>query len=293
MQPNGSADVQASGLIRIEVEPGLRLAVRRWGSRNGRAVLFLPGGGQTWRSWAATGELLAQEGFDVLLMDYRGHGDSDWSAAGEYDTDTLVADVRCVVATLPNPPVVVGASMGGMLGLLAEGESDDALLSGLVVVDYAPTRSSAGLSKILDFMAGQDDGFASVEEAAEQIGMFRGSRTPHDLSGLRAQLRTDSDGRLRWHWDPEFMTGKGVDSMASPDRARAAARGVRCPVLVIRGAISDVVSDSAAVELASLCATSRWLAVPRGSHKLVGEDNDVFGSAVIDFLHTDVSEAVR
>jgi pimeloyl-ACP methyl ester carboxylesterase len=293
MSLSDSGDAAARGLAWFEVEPGLRVALRRWGPPEAPAVLFLPGGGQTWRSWAATGELLARDGFQVVLMEYRGHGDSDWSPAGDYSTDTLMADVRAVVAGLPAPPVLVGASMGGMLGLLAEGESSDGLLSGLVVVDYAPTRSSEGLSKILDFMAGQGDGFASVEEAAQQLGMFRGSRPPGDLSGLQSQLRADADGRLRWHWDPQFMTGKGVDSMASPDRARAAARGVRCPVLVVRGAISDVVSDAAATELADLCPSGRWLAVPRGSHKLVGEDNDVFGPAVIDFLRNDVVGAAR
>ncbi|MEB3070286.1 alpha/beta fold hydrolase [[Mycobacterium] vasticus] len=291
MHPDWSAE-ETAGLTWVEVDTDLRLAVRRWGPSEAPTVLLLPGGGQTWRSWAATGQRLVRDGFQVLLMDFRGHGDSDWSVVGDYTTDTLVSDVRAVIAGLATPPVLVGASMGAMLGLLAEGESRGGLLSGLVVVDYAPSRSSAGLGKILDFMSGQDDGFASVEEAAQRLGLFRGSRPPGDLSGLRAQLRSGTDGRLRWHWDPKFMTGKGVDSMATPDRARAAARGVKCPVLVVRGAISDVVSDSAAAELADLCG-GRWLAVPRGSHKLVGEDNDVFGSAVLDFLHTDVAQAAR
>src|SRR3546814_1724568 len=70
-------------------------------------------------------------------MDLRGHGDAQWASDGDYTTDAMVEDLDAVCAELGRPPVVVGASMGGMVGLVREGSLRPGRFQGLVLVDIA------------------------------------------------------------------------------------------------------------------------------------------------------------
>src|SRR4051794_10471057 len=102
---------------------GVRIAADSWGDPNGPLVLLQHGGGQTRHAWKGAGEQLGAAGYSVYAFDARGHGDSDWSAEGQYGQDAMVEDLKCVVAALGNRrPVLVGASMGGGISLLATGE---------------------------------------------------------------------------------------------------------------------------------------------------------------------------
>src|SRR3978361_438908 len=97
----------------------------RWGTGGDRGpVLMLHGGGQTRHSWNRSARSLAAVGWDVITLDARGHGESDWAPDGDYSVDGLVADLLLVRDELasPTPPVIIGASMGGMTALVAEGE---------------------------------------------------------------------------------------------------------------------------------------------------------------------------
>src|SRR5579864_5021971 len=107
----------------FEIErAGLALVGERWGEAPGRGtVLLLHGGGQTRHSWARTGARLGAAGYVALALDARGHGDSAWDHDGDYSLDAFVADLLAIVATLPEPPILVGASLGGITALLAAG----------------------------------------------------------------------------------------------------------------------------------------------------------------------------
>lgn len=278
---------------------GVRLAADSWGPPAGAAVVLLHGGGQTRHAWGGTGAALGAAGFHAIALDTRGHGDSDPAPDGDYRLDRLVADLRSVLTSLDREAAVVGASLGGITGLLAEGErggaasgtegsrSDEPPLPALVLVDSAARIEAAGADRIRAFMTAEPDGFADLEAAAAAIGAYMPHRPPpSDLSGLAKNLRQGEDGRWRWHWDPAFLTGKLTPGEIRRDAGRleAAARHVRAPTLLVRGRMSDVVSEEGARAFLALVPHAEYVDVSGAGHMVAGDRNDVFTSAVADFL---------
>jgi non-heme chloroperoxidase len=276
--------------IRFRGHDGLTLRGDAFGRADAPPVLLLHGGGQTRHSWSGTAQRLAREGWHALSLDLRGHGQSDWSPDAAYDLDDFVLDLVAVVRTLPRPPVAVGASLGGMAALCAEGEAKAPLLAAVVLVDVTPRLEPQGVVRIVSFMTDRPDGFASLEEAADAVAAYRQHRArPSDLSGLEKNLRRGEDGRYRWHWDPKFMSREHrIRNTLTPDRLLGAARGLRVPTLLVRGKLSDVVSLEGAAEFQSAAPHARFVDVSGAGHMVAGDRNDLFTEAVVEFLRRDV-----
>lgn len=270
-----------------------RLAGDRWDSAGvpRGTVLLLHGGGQTRHSWRAAGATLAQAGWTAITLDFRGHGDSAWAADGRYGLDAMVDDMTEVLRRLPEPPVVIGASLGGMTGLVLAGERPAALRA-LVLVDAVPQIERAGAQRVSQFMHSAPDGFGSLEEVAEAVRAYQPHRVrPVNLDGLRKNVRLAGDGRWYWHWDPRMMRGphdpNELDQLGA--RSRAAAAQVRIPTLLIRGAISDVVTPEGAADLLTLIPHAKYADVAGTGHMVAGDDNSVFLDRVTEFLDREVS----
>ncbi|GAA4546595.1 alpha/beta hydrolase [Pseudonocardia xishanensis] len=273
-----------------------RLAADRWAppSRPRRgSVVLLHGGGQTRHSWRHTGSRLAAEGWTAIAYDLRGHGDSDWAEDGDYTLDAHVADLRGALSTLDDPPVLVGASLGGMTSLLALAVEPD-LARGLVLVDVTPTTERAGTAEITEFMRSGVGGFDTLDEAAAAVAAYNPLRTrPPRPEGLQKNLRR-RDGRWYWHWDPRLLEQRQTDPDVQEQnarRARAAARGLTVPTLLVRGRQSRVVSTAGAQELLSLVPSARLVDVEGAGHMVAGDDNDVFGEHLQEFLEGPVQLA--
>ena len=176
----------------------------------GAPVLLLHGGGQTRHAWKKTGELIARMGRVAYAVDQRGHGDSEWVKDGAYQYEDFAADARVLADTLAQRtgvrPVAVGASLGGMASLLANGGGQGEVFSALVLVDITPRIDSDGVAKIQGFMRAQiREGFGSIAEAADAVAAYLPHRPrPRSHEGLKKNLRLHPDGRWRWHWDPQI-----------------------------------------------------------------------------------------
>jgi pimeloyl-ACP methyl ester carboxylesterase len=274
--------------VRLAGSGDARLAADAWGAEDGPPLLLLHGGGQTRGAWGAAGARLAELGWRVVAPDLRGHGESDWVDGGTYDVDLFADDVRALVAGLGAPPVLVGASLGGLSSLLAAGERPRAHARALVLVDVAHRPEPAGVRRIFDFMSGRPDGFASVDEAAAAVGEYLPHRqAPDGHDGLRRNLRRRGE-RLVWHWDPALVASfRGrVDPRGSGERNLAAARSARCPILLVRGGVSDVVSRRLAAEFCALVPAAELVEVPGAGHMVAGDRNDSFIDAIVPFLAT-------
>ena len=271
---------------------GNRLVADRFGAA-GRPVLLLHGGGQTRHAWDATGTRLAQRGFQAWSMDQRGHGDSDWVDSGAYDFVDFARDVVAVSERIESDagsrPIAIGASLGGIASLLAEGRLQAGTLSALVLVDITPRMDPSGVNKVISFMSDRlEDGFASVEEAADAIARYLPHRKrPSSLDGLAKNLRRHADGRYRWHWDPRFLGGhhdREVEPHHIEDELVAAARTLKLPVLLVRGGRSELVSDHHVEEFMTLVPHARYADVEGAGHMVAGDRNDAFAGAVVRFL---------
>ena len=271
---------------------GLRLAADEFGDPTGPPVVLLHGGGQTRHAWGTTPRALAERGWYVLRVDLRGHGESAWPDDGDYRLEAIASDVLAVAGAQASLPVLVGASLGGLASLLAIGEADHDVARGLVLVDVAPTIEQAGAQRIGDFMAkNMETGFGSLDEVADAIAEYNPHRPrPKDLAGLRKNVRQREDGRWVWHWDPRFMSGprgsrdETRSVMLPPERLQDAARHVSVPTLLVRGKVSDLLSEEGAQELLELVPHAEYVNVAGAGHMVAGDRNDLFNDAIVGFL---------
>ena len=263
----------------------LRLCASAWGDRESEGVLFLHGGGQTRHAWGNAAARVAASGRYCVSLDLRGHGESEWAPGGDYALESFVADAARVAEHFARPPVVVGASLGGLTALLGSGEDRDLKARAIVLVDVAPRLEPEGTSRILAFMQSNADGFESLEIAAECIAAYSTQRRRSvSARGLSRVLRRGEDGRWRWHWDPCFIGEGGPQVIGDHARLLAAAARVAQPALVVRGRESDVLSEEGARELLDALPDAEYAQVGGAGHMLAGDRNDAFTRAVLDFL---------
>lgn len=273
--------------LRFEGRGGALLAADAWGPESAAPVVLLHGGGQTRHAWAGVGARLGADGWYAISVDLRGHGDSDWAPDGDYTVDGFVEDVVRVARALPRRPALVGASLGGLASLLAVGESDEPVASALVLVDIATRLEPSGVERIMDFMHARPEGFASLAEAADAVAEYLPHRErPRDLEGLRKNLREGEDGRLRWHWDPRFLEINQTSRRRnwSSDRLDRAAAALTVPTLLVRGRMSDILTEEGARIFLDLVPHARYVDVRDAGHMVAGDRNDRFSEAVLRFL---------
>ena len=275
--------------VAIAVSNGMRIAADDWPG-DGPSVVLAHGGGQTRHSWGGTAAVLSSHGHRVLSMDLRGHGDSAWDPNGDYSMSAYRDDALAVAEWIGEPVAWVGASLGGMTGLHAVDAAPDRF-SALILVDITPRPAAAGVSRILEFMAKDAlDGFATLDDAADAIAAYQPHRPrPTDLSGLAKNLRLRDDGRWRWHWDPAFLDTR-TDGTSEHARdahhgeLEAIARRLTLPMLLVRGKLSDLVTDAEAAEFRQMVPHAEYVDVAGAAHMIAGDKNDVFTDAVVQFL---------
>ncbi|MGE0520270.1 MAG: alpha/beta fold hydrolase [Candidatus Binatia bacterium] len=256
------------------------------GDPGGTPVLLVHGGGQTRHAWGGTARALAALGWYAVALDLRGHGESGWAPDGDYSLDAFARDIVQVAQAFDRPPTLVGASLGGLAGLIAQGESAGDLVSAMVLVDVTPRLDPQGTRNVVEFMrAHLDDGFASLEEAADTIAAYIPHRIrPRNLSGLSKNLRRHPDGRYRWHWDPAFVSGRKISLHDNQERLFRCCRALRLPTLLVRGGRSDLVTIQAAQEFQQLVPHAQLADVAGAGHMVAGDRNDAFTRAILGFL---------
>ncbi|PSJ30318.1 alpha/beta hydrolase [Streptosporangium nondiastaticum] len=265
---------------------GILLAADTWGEASAPPLVLLHGGGQTRHSWGRAGPRLAALGWRVVAPDLRGHGTSEWSADGDYDLGLFAEDVRALVTELGDRPLLVGASLGGLSSLLAAGEAPRAAIRALVLVDVAHRPDPGGARRIVEFMRRQPDGFAGVEDAAAAVSAYLPHRTrPYDPERLRSNLRRHGDRWVR-HWDPRILDHfeDRMDPPGMAERLLEAARHTEVPILLVRGGLSDVVSEHVAAEFCARVPHARHVDVADAGHMVAGDRNEPFIDALVPFL---------
>jgi pimeloyl-ACP methyl ester carboxylesterase len=273
----------ASTQSRFARPDGVALAIEIFGA-SGTPIVLAHGFGQTRQSWAGTAGALAAHGHRAITYDARGHGDSDPRSAATYTWEQMRDDLAAIARSLPSRPVLVGASMGGLVGLAAEGAYAP-LFRALVLVDVTPRWEASGVERILDFMRAKPEGVGSLDAAAEAIAAYlphRRERKSPDR--LRSLLIDHGDGRLRWHWDPRLVDELARGSESYQPLLQDAARRIRIPTLLISGGASDIVSHATIDEFLALVRHARHVRIADATHRIVGDDNAAFSRHVVEFL---------
>ncbi len=266
---------------------GVTLAGDEWNASAASpapTILMLHGGGQNRFSWKNTGQLLADRGLHVLALDARGHGDSDRAPKGQYSIQALARDVAEVLKQIGGPVVIIGASMGGMTGIIAAHRAGPQTVTKLVLVDVVPRYEHEGTARIRDFMTRHVHGFDTLEQAADAIATYLPHRRrPRNLEGLQKNLR-QREGRWHWHWDPAFVTSVADEPFVDADELEHLTTELEIPILLIRGKLSDVVSPQGVEQFLTAVPHAEFVELSDAGHTAAGDDNDAFSDAVVAFV---------
>jgi len=282
--------------VRYTVADRVTIVGDAYGSDCNHAVLLAHGGGQTRHAWGNTAMMLAQHGWHAISLDLRGHGESDWHPSGDYRIEAYAEDLRMIAGTFDKPPILIGASLGGVSGLIAQAEGNHTIFSAIILVDVAHRAENKGAKRILHFMKDRmEKGFSDVEEAVDAVVSY----LPHrdravDRDGLMKNLRLRPDGRYYWHWDPNIAVhGDNLreEMLGSSSRFSAAARSLQIPTLLVRGRMSDVLSKDIANEFLKLVPHAKLADVQGAGHMIAGDRNDLFSESILSFLNL-VSQAI-
>ena len=274
---------------RFTTSSGIKIEADLWGPISDRSVLLLHGGGQTRHSWDSTARRLADIGVFAITLDLRGHGRSDWSKNSEYELSQFSEDISFVLEEIGICPVLVGASLGGLVGMYLEGRMRPGSISALVLVDVVPNMNVNGAERVKDFMLKHSEvGFASLSEVAEVLAEYNPYRKkPTDLEGLKKNLRKRGN-RWFWHWDPTFISSERNEKnpdMRNTQLLNEVMSNIKVPTLLVRGKMSDLVTEDEVQEFLEKFPQSDFVDVSGAGHMVAGDKNDVFSEEVIAFLN--------
>src|SRR6266536_3405086 len=234
--------------------------------------------------WEELGATLAPT-HHVLAPDLPGHGDSD--PIDEMDRHSLAATIPPLLHEFGlERAAFVGASLGGIVSLTLAARKPEVAVA-IALIDIGHRLEDEGVNRIIDFMT-KHESFASPEAAAVDVAEYLPHRRQVNADNLRRNLRQRPDGR--WVWKHMFARRlRGAEAPVGGWRALVAGMGdeattLTCPVLVLRGAASDVLSNEGAEEIASLIPDARLATVGSAGHHAAGDNPETTVDLVRDFL---------
>ena len=277
---------------RFETRSGIQIEADFWGESNENTVILLHGGGQTRHSWGSTASDIERKGWCAISIDLRGHGRSGWAPNGEYGLNDFAEDIDHIIQEIGTSPVIVGASLGGLTGMYLEGYLHPNSIRSLVLVDIVPRMNREGAERVKSFMIEHlKTGFSTLEEVAEAISAYNPQREiPSDLDGLKKNLNQRGD-RWFWHWDPAFIENSSTQQrlgMQDPDFLHSICSAIHVPILLVRGRLSDLVTEVEAKEFLREFPNAAYIDVSGAGHMVAGDKNDVFTQAVVGFLDSGI-----
>jgi pimeloyl-ACP methyl ester carboxylesterase len=245
----------AANSLFVSAQDGLRLHVRAYGARTNRAlpVVCLPGLARTTADFDTLALALSSDRERprrVLALDYRGRGKSDYDRkAANYNLPVELADVLSVLTALDiGRAAFVGTSRGGILTMLLAVARPTAI-AGCVLNDIGPVIDLEGLVRIKSYV-GKLPQLSSFPAAADALRRRFANQFPKwsgdDWLTFAQQTFKEAGGRLVPDYDPKLATILEAIGPAQPLPAlwkEFDALG-RVPVMVIRGANSDILSQA-------------------------------------------------
>ena len=211
----------------------LSIHFRRLGNRGLTPVLIVHGLQYFSWDWLGVAQALGAER-EVLCMDMRGFGDSDWSAQKDYSVPSMAQDIVAVLDHVEWPRALVfGHSMGARSSTFFAAKHPQRAAR-LALLDYTPENAPAGTKRTTELVGNTPDSFASLEAARAYLGAKKPlERYQHYLKDLRVKR----DPYFRDQFRKVLAGGErpklGVDLWQVIGE-------VRCPILSVRGTRSDM-----------------------------------------------------
>ena len=251
-------------------QDGLSLYFRDYGDHSSPAtpVLCLPGLTRNSKDFDELATRLAADR-RVLCPDYRGRGRSDYdSDRRNYTPATHINDIRhlLIVAGIDRV-VVIGTSFGGMLAM-AMAMASPTSLRAVVLNDIGPEVAAAGLKRIMSYVGSdrpQPDWSSAADEIRRMFPTLSCQTDAEWMAAAKATWRGGSDGLLHFDWDVRLAktaarSGRKTDYWPL-------FRGLAdFPVLVLRGELSDILSQETVNRMMREHAKLKAVTVPGSGH---------------------------
>lgn len=254
-----------------------------WGREDAPSIVLLHGGHQSAHSWDLVSLHLAQN-YRVLALDQRGHGDSEWSRDVDYSNHTMALDAAAFIDALGlERPILMGHSMGGRNSLLLT-KHDPARLRALIVVDIGPEISPEGRQAIAGFVRTNQE-FDDLDHFVANVRKYDPYRPrEHIERTVKYNMLKRTDGKFVSKCDSTprrlgVLTGGALDNVSLED-----ARAFDLPVLVVRGAESNILSQDAAERFRDALPRGTLTVVPKAGHNVHGQNTLGFIGAIGAFM---------
>ncbi len=251
-----------------------------WGEAGQPLYVFLHGGSQNAWTWDTVCQHLARDHHCVAL-DLRGHGESEWAYDQDYRVAAFVSDLAQFLDRMPEKPVLVGMSLGGLTALNYALEHSH-ILSGLVCVDVAPNATVSAAKPIREFVS---EGFklTRFEDFVDAAARFNTRRQKELLAfSMRRSLRRLVSGHHTWKTDPQMRHAVDAFAVNMSDIAGQVHK-ITCPTLLVRGGDSAVVSQAQADAFVASLPDGRSCTVPNAGHSVQGDNPKGLIAALKDF----------
>ena len=243
---------------------GIRFHYLDWGG-DGPPLVMLHGFTGHAHTWDYPARALADQ-YRVLALDQRGHGDTGWAPL--YGSRPMVRDLLAFLDHLGLDRVtLMGLSMGGNVAYLFAAAHPERI-ERLIILDIGPEVAPAGGARIAAGLAGPDV-FASEDEAVTQARAANPRPTDESLRHrVSHNLRQLPDGRLTFKWDKALRDGSAARHDHSVDERWEAWRSVPGPLLLVRGAESDILTADFAARMLAENPTATCVLVADSGHSI-------------------------
>ena len=263
---------------------GMNFHYLDWGNQGKPVMLLLHGLRGHCHAWDDVSARFCGD-YQVLALDQRGRGETDWAPRGDYSTDAFAADLEEFCYTLGIEKfTLIGHSMGGRNSIAFAGRNPG-MLDKLVIVDIGPDIDPLGSARITRELVEVPEEFDSFEDAFQYVnGQNRFASEAVMRRRLKYQTRVLPSGKTGWHHDPEIREQRRNGTGAPPPDLWTPLSKIACPTLIVRGSETDTLSIDVANRMVETLADGRLVQVEKAAH-MVFEDNPVcFNDALADFL---------
>lgn len=288
----GDGATKSARSVFVTAQDGLRLHVREYGTRiaGGLAVVCLPGLTRTAEDFDELARALAYTGPQerrVIAIDSRGRGLSDYDRNPEnYNPAVELGDVVTVLTALEiGPAVFVGSSRGGILTMLL-GVAHPTAVAGAVLHDIGPVIEPKGVARIKSY-AGKLPRPRNFAEGSEILHRLMNAQFPkltqeQWLAFAQRTWKANDDGELVPAYDVELsQTLAEVDiERPLPPLWNEFDALARVPLLVIRGANSDILSAATVSAMQARHPNMQVIEVPDQGHVPLLDGDDLIGRIV-------------
>lgn len=256
---------------------GLRLHYRDYaasGDENGLApVLCLHGLTRNVRDFEDVAPLIAASGRRVIVVEQRGRGQSDYDPNPErYIPPVYAADMIALIDELGLARVIIlGTSLGGLMGMLVAAQTPERV-AGLILNDIGPEIETAGLDRIRAYVGPQASAPADWADAGARMRALHQIAYPTRTDAAfwetfaRRVYVDEPETGLRLDYDPALAGPVKEGDSANPDLWPLMDALAPVPVLVLRGAVSDILSEQTVARMTAQKSDLRAVDVPDVGH---------------------------